>query len=1028
MIFSKTKHIASSCTLALLLLFSVSAFAQTQSIQGVVKDAQGIELIGVNVRVSGQNTWTVTNEEGKFTIAAQIGQRLDFSFIGFFTQQVVINDGRLLEITMQEDIQNLDELLVVGYGTNTKRSLISSVSQVHAEELENLPITNITQGLVGRSPGLIIKSNGGGVNKTSNITIRGGGTPLIVIDGVIRSYADFQNINPDDIEAFSILKDASATAVYGSRAGNGIIQITTKKGKIGAPEVNYSFTYGLSQPNNWPQKLNSWEIADYRNQAAVLDGLAAPFSDSDIQKYKDGSDPFNYPNTDWQSTVLNKTAPTQKHNITLSGGSETNQYYMSLGYIDEGSLYKENSHWNKRYNVLLSNVATIKKIGLKITGQLDGYINEYRHPYSSTSTGYYNVFSHINNSSPMALAVNQFGLPYGNGGDQALAEISLLNGYDKRMTRKLNGMLNLEWNVPWVTGLKFRANGAYMMNADEQKIWRKDAPQYQLNSQEPSVGAAPQLTKYHWNNYTYTLQYLAEYGRTFGKHTFNVLGGYEASYGFATNTWAKRQEYQFEIDQFVAGPSEAQTLGGSESETGRAGFVGQLRYNYNDKYYVEGGIRHDASVKFAPDKRWGTFFSGSLGWLVSEEGFFQGLKSRNIINMLKLRASYGEVGLDTDIADFFYLTSYSFANRAYVVGGKYVSGFSEGALPSPDATWYTTRQTNIGLDFASLNDRLFGSVDYFYYATTGYLTSPSQLEVGYTDPLGMSLPKVHSDTEYRRAGWEFQLGYQGRAGDFEYSVSGNFTHFDSMYAFNADEAASSIMDPYKRSSQQRGYYGNGYHSVGFYNGNEDVLNSVKRLSSTNLVSGDLKYEDFNGDGVIDGNDQNRMGKSSFPRGNYGLTVDLRYKGFFFNMLWQGSTNFNVYASSMHQGNNQQTGGSTPIYEYQSDFWTSSNTNATYPRLVYTNATNGSNNLVTSDFWLINGRYLRLKDLQIGYDFKKVLLKKATWISRLNVVLSGQNLLTFSQALKYGMDPETNSTENYGYPLDRTFALSVNIGF
>ena len=441
-------------------------------------------------------------------------------------------------------------------------------------------------------------------------------------------------------------------------------------------------------------------------------------------------------------------------------------------------------------------------------------------------------------------------------------------------------------------------------------------------------------------------------------------------------------------------------------------------------------MREDGSDYFAPGKRWGTFFSGSLGWVVTKEKFMQPLVDRNILNLLKIRASYGETGLDSSAGRFAYLTSYNLNNEAYVVDGKYVPGFSEGALPSPDLTWYTTKQTVVGFDFASLNYRLSGSFDYFYYSTKGYLMTPVG-ESYVNTALGITAPKVKSNSEHRRAGFEITLGWKDNIGDLKYAINGNFTYFDQLWALNESESKSSVLNPYQRSQQQKGYYGLLYHNLGFYKSAEDVYNSAGYINAYNsgyLTAGDIKYEDTNGDGRITSEDARRLGKSSVPRGQFGLNLSAEWHGISFSTLFQGSTAFDMYLSGGAAMQTGQTSTMPVAYPYQRDTWTTSNTDAKYPRLMSNTNLNSNNNYISSDFWLINGAYLRMKDIQVNYDLKYKVLKNIKWISHLRVGVSGQNIFTISESTKYGLDPENSSTAGYGYPVERSFAFTLNLGF
>ena len=951
---------------------------KSKMVTGTVTDSQGEPMIGVTIFLkSDPGKGTITDIDGKYSINVPEGAELVFSSIGYVKQTLKVKTGTL-DVVMKEDTQALDKVVVVGYGTTTKRSMIASVSSVKSEELATLPITNMSKGLAGRAPGLIVKTSGGGINNKAQISIRGGSTPLVVIDGVIRNYDDFVQMPSEDIESLSLLKDASATAVYGSRAADGIIQVTTKKGKDGKAYIEYNFNMSLAEPAYWKQRLDSWDRAEYANKAKQNDGLPDAFSADRIQKMRDGSDPLQNNNTNYRDLALNHFAPQSTHSIRMTGGTEVNNYYMSLSHLDQESLYKSNNHNMQRTNFRLSQSSLIKAIGLKTTATLDGYLQKQTHPYSWGASEPYHIFGHIQNASPLLPGVNKLGLPYYFPNNPVM-ELAKDNGYIRKEEKMINGNLKLEWAVPWVEGLNLSATGNYRYGFNAFKEWRKDGAGYAWDSEEPMYAGLPRLYNKTEYGYTWTTQFFANYSKTFGKHTVSALGGYEATYGYSNTYWLQRENYKFPIDQINVGPEDTQKNGGSEGEVGRAGWVGQVKYNYDNKYFVEGSLRYDGSDNFPEDHRWGTFFSASLGWSVADEAFMESLVEKNIFNQLKVRASYGQVGLDNwgdendpfHIGRFEYLTSYSLNNKAYVLNGAYVPGFSEGGIPSSNISWFTTDQFDVGFDFS--------------------------------------------------------LGWRDNIGDFTYDVSANVTKFDQLWAFKPDESIEAVMNPYKRNSQEKGFYGTLYRNQGFYKDADDVFNSVKRLGSYDLTAGDLKYYDFNGDGKIDGSDQIRTGKSSFPRANYGINIKLGYKGFFLNMLFQGASRFDMYITGTAAMSGGQTGEFPVIYDYQEDYWRPDNTDARYPRLMSSAGLNGNNNYQSSDFWLVNGAFLRMKDFSFGYDFKR-LLKNVNWISKASLAISGQNLFTISDAIKYGLDPEESSTERYGYPNERIYAVSLSVGF
>lgn len=997
----------------------------TDKITGTVVDENGEPIIGASVKVQGTAIGTITNLDGEFTLNVPKKKLIEISFIGYKTREIAIGREHNLRITLEEDTKTLDEVIVIGYGTTSKRKTTSAIASVNTEDISKAPTANITQSLAGRAPGLIVNTSGGGLNNFSSISIRGGEEPLFVIDDVISEKRDFQNLNVEDIDQITILKDAASTAVYGARAGNGIVMVVTKQGKAGKMSVNYNFNYNWSQPANLPKKLDSYDAAYYLNMSKTNDGMSPSYDATAMEAFRTGSDLRKYPNTDWQKLCLNNFAPEMMHNVTLTGGSEKVKAYTSLGYFDQNSLYKGNTHTYKRYNFRNNIVMDFKEIGLKVISSIDAYKSDMREPNSKTGNSYYHTYSHIQNKAPWEIGVNPNGQPY-KIPDNPVMEISPDAGYTKSELTSVIANLSLEWTVPHVPGLRLKALGNYRINNDKTKAWSKDPKSYDWDGNLQSA-SNPSLSKYYYNYSAYTVQGFANYDRTFNKvHTVSATAGIEAYKQFGDWSNLSREEYLLDVDQIGAGPVSTSKNGSGESELARAGVVARVKYDYASKYVGEFSMRYDGSDKFPRGKRWGTFYAGSLAWVISEEGFWQPLKDRHIFDQFKVRASYGEIGLDQGVERYAYLQSYDLNDRGYLLGGNWYPGFTEGALVSKDITWYTTRDFNIGFDFGSLNNRLSGSVDYFRKSTKGYLTSPSAVD--YTAPLGLSLPKVKSDGEFIRQGAEFILQWKEKRGAFEYTVSGNFTYFDQYWNINPNEAETDTKNPYKRNTQAKGYWGIGYNSEGYYKDQADIMNSPKRPGSVNLGAGDLKYADFNGDGIIDGEDQHRIGKNANPRGQYGISADLNYKGWFMNMLWQGATAADFYMGNMLQGQGSATGYQPVIYDFQTDVWTPDNTGARYPRLRSTPGYNGNNNYGNSDFWLVNTGYIRLKTLSIGYDFKSKLLKQVAWLSKCTVSLNGYNLLTFSGANKFDIDPEIGNTNLYTYPVSRVYSISFNLGF
>lgn len=1011
----------------------IQVIQQNGTCTGIVTDQNGETVIGASVVVKGTTNGTISGLDGDFSIpSVKKGDVIIITYVGYVSQEIVW-DGKPMKVILKEDSKTLDEVVVVGYGTTSKRKTTSAVSQVKADDIAKVPVPNITQSLAGRAPGLIVTQSGGGVNAKASISIRGGGTPLYVIDNIICEERDFQNLNPEDIDQMSILKDASATAVYGARAANGIVMVTTKTGKTGKLNVDYSFNYTLSQPADLQDKVDSYTAANYVNRGLEYDGRAPQYTLEDLELFRNGKDPQGHANVDWQDITMRNFAPEMRHNLTLTGGSETMKIYTGLGYYNQESIYRTNSNNMQRYNFRTNMEATLKNIGLKVAAGVDAYIVDLNEPATASGRGYYTTWSHIQNKRPWEPAYNQFGQIYSGTTDNALVDISNEGGYYKESKSSVRGNLNLEWAVPWIEGLTLKALGSYTIANDRNKSWNKSAQTYDWEG-NPATANKPSLSKETYYHRNFNTQFFADYARTFNNvHTIGATFGMEASGQDYDNSGLSRKEYIFDVDQIGSGPVETmENWSGEGVGYRRAALIGRLKYDYAAKYMAEANIRYDGSDYFPSGKRWGAFFSGSVAWAASEEKFWSDWGLKKIFDQFKLRASYGEIGQDfldlngDYVADrFAYVSSYTLYTRGAFLGEKWYPSFSEGALISPDMTWYTTKDFNLGIDFSSLNSRLSGSLDYFAKVTTGYLATPSN--VGYTSPLGKTLPVVKSNGESIRRGFEFVLQWKDHIGDFNYGVSANMTYYDDRWNVNPNEAETGVKNPYKRGTQVGAYTGIYYKNLGYYTDYLDILNNPKRNGSTNLMAGDLKYYDFNGDGKIDGDDQYRMGNGTSPRANFGINVDMSYKGWSFNMLWQGATNYNIYVDAILMGGNSNN--LPVIYDFQTDIWSPDNRNALYPRQHASAGFNGNNNFVGTDFWLVDARYIRLKNMSIGYDFKHKLLKKVTWMTKCNLSLAGYNLLTFSPAKKWGFDPESGSSgSGYTYPISRVYTVSLNIGF
>ncbi len=1000
-----------------------------RTVAGIVSDNNGETLPGVSVLVKGTTQGTITDLEGKFSIAGLTSENtLVLSFVGMKTQEIKVGTQSSLTVKMMADAIGLDEIVAIGYGTTTKRKAVGSIAILPSEKLSQTTYMNVGQSLQGQVSGLIVKNNGGGPGSTPSISIRGGGEPLYVIDGVTSSAEDFNAINSDDIESISFLKDASATAVYGSRAGNGIVLVTSKRGKEGKISINYSYDYQLSQPTVLPEMMNSYEFAQLQNAANGYDGTPATYTPEQLEIIRTHSNADIYPDNNWPDLTLKTFAPEKRHNLSLTGGDKKSNYFVSIGYIDQGSILKEDVINYNRLNVRSNLTNHFDNIGLEVGININASLENYREP----SSGMYTIWRAINqNTDPLFRAYNLDGTLAGGGnGDNPMAVISKDAGYNRTRDKYINTQIMANWKVPHVKGLKLGVMGNYRDGDGWQKQWNYNVPLYMQNG-TIAPQTLPSLTMN--SNYSTRLYFesSASYANSFGKHSVDATIVYNQSTSGSENMMASRRDYNSAaVDQLFAGSPLGKDNDGNQNEGANAGYVLRTKYDYNYKYIVEFSGRYDGNDNFAPGYKWGFFPAGSLAWNVTEENFMHRLKDQNILNSLKIRASFGQTGVTDGVTRFGYIPSYNLISSSYNIGNALVNGYSEGKLVSPDQlTWYTRNSLNYGLDFASLDNKLSGTMEYFYYRTTGYLVSP---KTSYSQPLGKDLPQIKSNSAQRRAGVEFSLRYKNKVGEFKYEVGCNYSTFSQLWEQKDDEDMATLMNPYKRETQRTDYWAGGpvYVTNGLYQNNDQILNTPRLLTSTATQGGDIRYVDMNGDGKIDPQDQRTVGLPSLPRTSYGIDFSLGYKGWFLNGLFQGTGDrYMIFDNFMIIEAKRRT------YKFQQDFWSPENPNAMFPRVSHSDQINGGNNANASnpsDFYLQNAKYFRLKNLQIGYELGKKMLRQTPWISSCKIYVSGSNLLTLSDVMDY-FDPEQAEQENkgaqtYGYPVQRTYAFGINVGF
>lgn len=1000
---------------------------QQKIISGKVTDFSGAPLPGVTVMIKGTTQGTITDNSGNYSLTDVPGNStLVFSFVGMKTREVKVEGGNTVNVKMEEGTFGIEEVVAIGYGTTTQRKMVSSVSSITTNKIADAPYTSVINGLAGRTAGLFVQESGGEYGSVPTISIRGGGEPIYVIDGIMASKNEFAFIPAGDIEKISFLKDAAACAVYGFNSANGVVLITTKKGGEEKITLTYSGNLAIQSPTLMPDYLSAYQIAKLKNTAAFNDGLPPMFNDETLNILKNNLDPVKYPNFNAFDEAVKKGAMQRNHNISLAGTINNTSIFMSLDYFGQDGIYKVNDHGLNRYSFRSNISHTFPNIGLRV----DGNVSLQRNVKTSTPYPATVIWEHVKDWSSGTPLYNPDGNYTTSGLPNPMAEADSRAGYNNEESNRVNGRLSFVWDVPKVKGLTLKAIGNYRLDYDFNKLWcanqRLTAPTYNWANQMDDMGK-PSLTESMGRIYSYNLEGHINYLRTFAEvHTIELTGVYLQSETQADGFSAFRKDFASSaVDQLFAGSEVGKTNDGNASERGLIGYVGRLKYDYDTKYILEGNFRYDGYDGFAPGQKYKLFPSMSFGWNIDREEFARSALDKIKMNSLKLRVSWGvlgKLGENGEDSRFSYLSAYNLINNIYYIDGTWRTGFSEGPLtPSSGTTsWYDVESKNLGFDFGFFDSKLSGSVDWFYYRTTGFLGSPS---AKYTTPLGQDLPKINTNSAHRRGGLELSMNYKANIGQIKLNIGGNISYYDELWEKKYDEDTTSLKNPYSRQTHQKDYFTRGYINLGYYQDLNDILNSPRRLGSIETMPGDLKYQDFNGDGRLDGDDQVRIGKSEFAHILYGITLDAEYKGFNLSALLQGTSNRQVYL-----GYNWQNELNHKIYTIQADSWTTENRDAMFPRISTFNNVNGSNNIVTSDFWLKNAWYLRLKSLSLSYDLKTTLLKDFNEVNRFVVLFSATNLLTISPLNKYFMDPEAGSSDNYGYPVCRTLSVGVRITF
>lgn len=992
----------------------ITAQQQQRAISGKVTDTRNQPLPGVTVVVKGTTQGTVTNADGEYTLSnIPANTTLQFSFVGMKTTEVVVGSQTSISVAMEEETIGIDEVVAIGYGTQKRVNLTGAVATANGEELTQSPSVSLSNSFAGRLPGIIATNRSGEPgNDVAGLLIRGKSTlgstsPLIVIDGVW-GRSGYDQIDPRDIESVSVLKDASA-AIYGAQAANGVILITTKRGKTGKPTINYTYNQGITQPTRLPELADAASYAELYNDLLNAQGQNDKFSAEEIQKFRDGSDPLNYPNTDWIDATLKNFSTQSQHNLSLRGGNEMVKYYLSGNYSNQESMFK---HGITNYNTfgIRSNIDANVTENIKISVDLSVQQQDKMYPNAGTGT----IMNSMWRNYPFLVDRYSNGLP-GTGierGENPVVMATDATGYRKTKVNRYQSTVSFDIKIPQVKGLGIDGFFAYDKTHNYYKNFSKPWYVYMYNQStstyDEKLGGSvtnPQLTEQYTYSSRWTANAKIKYERRFDEHSINSFIAMEQTENNSNYFSAFRKNYLSDaIDQLYAGDENNQEADGSASESARRNYFGRVSYGFQDKYLLDFNFRYDGSSNFPEDKRWGFFPGVSVGWRISEEKFLGNLTDK--INNLKLRASYGKMGND-DIDPFQYLATYSFTS-GYFLGADQnsVKGILQGVTPNPYITWEVAKTLNLGLD-GEFWDGLFGvNLDVFKTERSNILTKRNASIPVYT---GLVLPSENIGVVENK-GFELALSHKNTIDQLKYEVSGNIG-FARNKIVDIDEAENA-----QTWQMQTGHVmGTSlyYQATGIYRTQEEI-DATPHPSGTRI--GDLIYKDVNDDKKIDSKDMVRMDRTNTPEIVYGLNLSLGYKQFDMGILFQGQARAwqYIYLQSGLQGNT--------LKDLIENRYTEDNPNSKYPNLTsYTSEVSG----YQSTFWLKDASFLRLKNLEIGYNLPSSLLNKVH-IEALRFYVSGYNLLTFDK-LKW-FDPEGNSTTAAFYPQNRIFNIGLNLTF
>ena len=1006
----------------LLIFYSISGYSQTTITGKVIDGSSGEPLIGASVQAYNIKLGTVTDVDGNYSIEVnEETKSLIISYIGYKNRIIGIEGRQIIDINLEIG-EILDEIVVVGYGRKSKTKLTQAVSVVDEKTLKKLPVANVSNGLEGLAAGLFVRQGSGEPGFSgSSYEVRNFGNALVIVDG---APGNLDELEAQEIESISVLKDAAAAAIYGVQGGNGVVLVTTRNGIIGKPKLTYNNQFTFSSFTAYPEFLNSVEYATTLNEGLRNAGRDPFYTDEQIELYRNGADPINFANENWRGLMFNDYALQQRHSLNVAGGSEKIRYFVSAGFLDQGSNYSADVLSYQQFNIR-SNIDASITDNLTLTLNLAGRrkINE--------APGYsaYNIFRELSRALPTNIAYYPDGTPArpSFSPNHILEGINDFNaGYYRARNNNVDAKISLKWDVKQVEGLSLKSYASMIFNNNYQKEWGKSYELYTLNRNTGNYDvfiASPEgsfsetvLTQRNGFDNHYVLQESINYDRTFGNHSVSALALGEMQSNSGQNFWGRRQDFQSSlIDQLYAGSNENKDANGGEFRENRMGLIGRLAYDYKVKYFVESTVRYDGSSRFAPGQRWGLFPSVSAGWRISEESFFKPLKST--IPELKLRASIGTAGNDGTAA-YQWLSGFSY-NFFFAINETAIPTIDNTALPNPDLTWETITTQDIGIDFSLFDKNLTVSADYFYRFKDGVLATPSG-SVPSTLGVGLASQNLH---QYSNEGFEVAVAYNRTVSDdFNFSLGGNISRSRETAEF-IDEAL--IEDEFMRMNltQTGNYTGlrRGYISDGLFQSQEEIEQAAIQDGGINssIQPGDVRYVDLNEDGIIDVRDQKVFGNGDKAAINFALNLGATYKNLELALLFTGAAGYEIYLDGESQSplRNGFNG-----YDYQLDYWTPENTDARFPRV--TDGGFNDNNYRFSDFWMRDGKHLRMKNIFLRYALPATLLRNVG-LDQVKLVVSGHNVFVLKTYTE-DFDPQMQSFAGWYYPQTKSFTFGLNI--